>query len=118
MEKVPGVISLLAGKPNPSTFPISNLQVTVRSPPDSTGNVKEDKIDINGSLLAAGLQYGSTAGYEPLVEWIEGLQKFSHGRAKGEGWRVSMGSGSQDILYKVHLHPSLNYMHACNECMI
>lgn len=51
--------------------------------------------------LAAGLQYGSTAGYEPFVAWIESLQAYAHRRHKGEGWRVSVGSGAQDLLYKV-----------------
>ncbi|EJD07066.1 PLP-dependent transferase [Fomitiporia mediterranea MF3/22] len=96
LEKKPGVISLLAGKPNPETFPISNLQVTVRNPTDGS----ETKLDISGSDISAGLQYGSTAGYEPLVEWVEGLQAYSHRRMRDEGWRISIGSGSQDLLYK------------------
>ena len=51
--------------------------------------------------MAAALQYGSTGGYEPLVAWIESLQTLTHGRTKGEGWAISIGSGSQDLLYKV-----------------
>ena len=105
LEKKPGVISLLAGKPNPSTFPISNIQITVRAPPDADGNTSESqedtKLDIAGDRLAAGLQYGSTSGWEALVEWVEGLQTYAHGRRKDDAWRVSMGSGSQDLLFKV-----------------
>ncbi|KAL5486261.1 hypothetical protein ACEPAI_7307 [Sanghuangporus weigelae] len=101
LEKVPGVISLLAGKPNPETFPISSMQITVRAPPeDGTSSPMEKTLDISGSRMAAGLQYGSTTGYEPLVAWWEGLQTRTHGRTKGEGWQVSVGSGSQDLLYK------------------
>ena len=44
---------------------------------------------IEGDDLAAGLQYGDTTGFNPFVEWIRGLQGFSHGREKGDGWRVS-----------------------------
>ena len=106
LEKKPGVISLLAGKPNPATFPISDLNVTVRSPPSvnpdgSTKPLEEQKLAISGERLAAGLQYGSTAGYEPFIEWLEGLQRFEHGRVKKDAWSVSIGCGSQDLIYKV-----------------
>ena len=103
LEKKPGVISLLAGTPNPSTFPITNIQVTVRSPPDADGVVSQEEqtLDISGEPLAAGLQYASTAGWEPFLAWIEGLQRFAHGRAKTDDWSVCVGSGSQDLLYKV-----------------
>lgn len=50
-----------------------------------------------------GLQYGDTAGIKPLREWLYGLQEFSHGRKEGEGWSVSVGSGSQDLIYKVRI---------------
>ncbi|KAH8112713.1 PLP-dependent transferase [Phellopilus nigrolimitatus] len=108
LERRPGVISLLAGKPNPVTFPITNLQVTVRAPSWGTSSTPEETtLDISKESLAAGLQYGSTAGLEPLVSWVEGLQEYSHGRKQGEGWRVSMGSGSQDLLYKA-FHALIN----------
>lgn len=100
LEKIPGVISLLAGKPNPDTFPITSLQVTVRSP-DSSSKQDESHLEISGNDLAEGLQYGGTGGLEPLVNWFEGLQEHVHGRTRRDGWRVSMGSGSQDLLYKV-----------------
>ena len=104
LEKVPGVISLLAGKPNPETFPISSFQVTVRVPHEGGSLVsipEERKLEISDSRMADALQYGPTSGYEPLIAWLEGLQARVHGRTKGEGWRISIGSGSQDLLYKV-----------------
>lgn len=91
------MISLLAGKPNPDTFPIASLKATVRSPDGSS----TEEVEIPQERLAAGLQYGSTAGYEPFVAWIEGLQTYAHQRNKGEGWRVSIGGGSTDLIYKV-----------------
>ena len=105
LEKKPGVISLLAGKPNPATFPITNIEVTVRAPPDADGSnsTADETLDISGPRLAAGLQYGPTAGYEPFLQWIEGLQKHAHGRTKTEEWSVTVGAGSQDLLYKVRL---------------
>ena len=100
LEKAPGVISLLAGKPNPDLFPITSVQITVRSAADDAG-APALPITLGNKELAAGLQYGDTAGYQPLIDWLVGLQTFAHGRKIGEGWRISMGAGSQDSLYKV-----------------
>ncbi|KAF4613657.1 hypothetical protein D9613_007469 [Agrocybe pediades] len=97
LEKVPGVISLLAGKPNASTFPFTSLSFSARSPTDPT---QESTLTIDGAELEAGLQYGDTAGFKPLLDWIFGLQDALHGRRRGEGWKVSMGGGSQDLIYK------------------
>ncbi|KAF4614087.1 hypothetical protein D9613_007471 [Agrocybe pediades] len=97
LEKTPGVISLLAGKPNASTFPFTSLSFSARSPTDPT---QESTLTIDGAELEAGLQYGDTAGLKPLLDWIFGLQEVFHGRRRGEGWRISMGSGSQDLIYK------------------
>ena len=30
-----------------------------------------------------------------------GLQERSHGRKSGEGWRLTIGNGSQDLIFKV-----------------
>ncbi|KAF4613658.1 hypothetical protein D9613_007468 [Agrocybe pediades] len=97
LEKTPGVISLLFGKPNASTFPFTSLSFSARSPADPT---HESTLTIDGAELEAGLQYGDTAGFKPLLDWIFGLQEAFHGRRRGEGWRISMGSGSQDLIYK------------------
>lgn len=102
MEKTPGLISLLAGKPNPSTFPFNSLTFTAKSP----SNPQEElKLTVEGDDLAQGLQYGDTAGLKPLLDWIGGLQEVNHGRKGNEGWRISIGCGSQDLIYKVrHLN--------------
>jgi len=92
------VISLLAGKPNASTFPFTSISFAARSPTDPT---QETNLKIEGSELETSLQYGDTAGYKPLLDWIFGLQEVFHGRKRGEGWRISMGAGSQDLIYKV-----------------
>ncbi|KAL1949549.1 hypothetical protein VTO73DRAFT_8430 [Trametes versicolor] len=97
LETRPGMISLLAGKPNAATFPLTSVQITARSPTDPQ---KELTTDITGAALAEGLQYGPTAGLPSMIEWIYGLQEREHGRKKGEGWRVSVGAGSQDVLHK------------------
>lgn len=100
LEKVPGVISLLAGKPNASTFPFTSLSFNARSP---NNDGAERVINLNETDLAQGLQYGDTAGLKDLLEWIFHLQELNHGRQKEEGWRVSIGSGSQDLIFKVGL---------------
>lgn len=104
LEKKPGVISLLAGKPNPDTFPFTSLSFTARSPDDPA---KEDSYTISGAALSQGLQYSDTSGLPQLIDWLTGLQEVSHGRKKGEGWRLSVGSGSQDVIYKA-FHALLN----------
>lgn len=91
------MISMLAGKPNPSLFPITSLSVTVRSP--LTG--EESVLPITGKTLGDALQYGPTSGEPALVQWFKGLQQLSHHRAQSADWEVTVGSGSQDLLYKV-----------------
>lgn len=91
------MISLLAGKPNASTFPLTSIQLKVRSPTDPN---EETVTEVSGEALAEGLQYGPTAGIPSLIDWVYGLQEHEHGRKTGEGWRVSIGSGSQDVIYK------------------
>ena len=98
LENKPGLISMLVGKPNSSTFPFTSIQLTARSPTDPT---KEQILTIGQNELEAALQYGPTAGIPSLLGWIWGLQEYSHGRKRGEGWRPSVGAGSQDVIYKV-----------------
>ncbi|OBZ66161.1 Kynurenine/alpha-aminoadipate aminotransferase, mitochondrial [Grifola frondosa] len=97
LEQRPGVISLLAGKPNAETFPITALQYTISDPAGSSAGTT---IALSPEDLAVGLQYNHTAGLPELVEWVYGLQEDVHGRRKGEGWRVSIGVGSSDLIYK------------------
>lgn len=98
LEQTPGLISLLAGKPHSSTFPITSLTFTLRDPIDPS---VETPIHLTQAELDEGLQYGPTTGIPPLTEWVYGLQKAAHGRDKGEGWSVTIGNGAQDLIYKV-----------------
>ncbi|PBL03353.1 PLP-dependent transferase [Armillaria gallica] len=97
LEATPGIISLLAGKPNAATFPFTSLSFTARSPIDPSRDVP---VELSQAELAKGLQYGETAGIPQLRDWLTGLQENIHGRRQGEGWRLSVGSGSQDLIYK------------------
>ncbi|KAF5335652.1 hypothetical protein D9757_015419 [Collybiopsis confluens] len=107
LEKTPNVISLLAGKPNASTFPFTSLSFTATDPTSEDGSGSETTINIPRDVLAPGLQYSDTAGMPPLLGWLTGLQERVHGRRHGreggegeEGWRISMGTGSQDLIFK------------------
>lgn len=86
------MVSLLAGKPNPATFPFDSLSVALKpiipSDPVTT-------LVVEGNALTEGLQYGPTAGLGGLVKWLEELQVLRHKREKEPSWRLSVGSGSQ-----------------------
>ncbi|KAJ7157622.1 TdiD protein [Mycena crocata] len=103
LEATPGIISLLAGKPNPSSFPFTSFSFTARAPPlevQGAAEVEDIALKIEGAELAAALQYGPTGGMAPLVDWLYSLQHTVHGRGRREGWTLSIGSGSQDLLSK------------------
>ena len=113
------MISLLAGKPNPSSFPFTSITFTAKAPPSendssATSSSPDLTISLTPSALAEGLQYGPTAGIPSLLDWVTVLQEKVHERKFSKiisdedggdgGWRVSIGSGSQDLLYKVNVY--------------
>ncbi|KAL0576837.1 hypothetical protein V5O48_005134 [Marasmius crinis-equi] len=109
LEKTPNLISLLAGKPNASTFPFTSFSFTARGPTEDpsllgpAGGPRDTDVNvtIDPEDLAMGLQYTDTAGIPGLLSWLGGLQEKMHGRkTSGEGWRISVGAGSQDLIYK------------------
>uniref|UniRef100_A0A0W0EUN6 Aminotransferase class I/classII large domain-containing protein n=1 Tax=Moniliophthora roreri TaxID=221103 RepID=A0A0W0EUN6_MONRR len=119
LERVPGVISLLAGKPNPTTFPIAGISLTVRDPRSAIKDKKSESDDsadlaevkLDKATLEEGLQYAEEAGVRSLMNWFCGLQERVHGRRctlydeggvdeAGEGWKMTIGVGSQDMIYK------------------
>lgn len=107
-ELIPGMLSLLAGKPNPDTFPFESITLNVK-PQAEAGPTQ---LTITGDDLNTALQYGSTSGIPKLVQWITELQIHMHKReavtptSKLNGvagrtpWRVTTGNGSQDLLNK------------------
>ena len=100
MEDTPGLISLLAGKPNPETFPFTSLSFTAKSP---LADDQDVALTLDQEDLAEGLQYTATAGLPRLLDWLRGLQERQHGRCKDEGWDVAVGIGAQDLISKVNL---------------
>jgi tryptophan aminotransferase len=98
LENRPGMISMLAGKPNPGTFPFTNISFTSKDPYDRS---KTTTLSLDGDLLDESLQYGATSGLPRFVDWLTGLQEREHGRNSAEGgWGVSVGTGSQDLINK------------------
>jgi DNA-binding transcriptional MocR family regulator len=97
LEQTPGVISLLAGKPNDAMFPFTSVQFTVSRPDNS----EQMLLKVDDDLLSMGLQYAPTSGIPPMIEWLTEFQGQEHGRRRQEGWRISVTAGSQDAIYKV-----------------
>ncbi|KWU46792.1 PLP-dependent transferase [Rhodotorula sp. JG-1b] len=97
LEKRPGMVSFLAGKPNADTFPFSAIRVDLK--PVVPGDPVET-LTIEADALSEGLQYGATAGLPSLNKWLENLQEMRHKRPKDGSWRLSLGSGSQDLINK------------------
>ena len=60
-----------------------------------------ENLTIEADTLSEGLQYGATAGLPSLNKWLENLQETRHKRPKDGSWRLSLGSGSQDLINKV-----------------
>ncbi|PWN42783.1 PLP-dependent transferase [Ceraceosorus guamensis] len=105
-ELIPGMLSFLAGKPNPSTFPIDAISINVKPTPGAPEQSTQ-QISVSGKDLEAGMNYGPTAGIKGLNDWLVAFQTRIHGRemvqeqAHGKvKWRVTVGNGSQDLLTK------------------
>jgi len=114
------MISLLLGKPNGSMFPFTSFTFKAKSPhsPETsdscTDGESEIELSIEGSELSEALQYHQTAGVQRLLDWLTRLQEVSHTGRKLEAgsvaasqgelpdprWRVSIGAGSQDLIFK------------------
>ena len=58
-------------------------------------------VSLSEQELARSLQYSGSKGIPDLLDWLIGLQEFSHGRKRGEGWDLTFGTGSSDLIYKV-----------------
>ncbi|KAI9454402.1 PLP-dependent transferase [Lactarius psammicola] len=106
LEQTPGVISLLAGKPNAALFPLTGVQFT--APRVDGSGAEEVELKVDDELLAMGLQYAATSGIPPMIEWLTDFQEREHGRRRvEEGWRISVTAGSQDAIYKA-VHALVN----------
>ncbi|KAJ7241335.1 pyridoxal phosphate-dependent transferase [Mycena haematopus] len=101
LESIPGMISLLAGRPNTSTFPFESI--TMKLKPTLAGMPTDESlftIHLENDELNEALQYGMTAGVSRFINWLEKFQSHVHKRAPDDSWNVIVGAGSQDLMYK------------------
>ncbi|KIY66406.1 TdiD protein [Cylindrobasidium torrendii FP15055 ss-10] len=104
VEALPGMIPMLVGRPNPATYPFERVTLDVKSPyasgsttPDSQSDI--ETIDIVGDDLSEALQYSQSFGVPALNKWLFTLMQQEHGVSQADA-RVTIGAGSQDLLYK------------------
>ncbi|WVR08942.1 hypothetical protein IAU60_006001 [Kwoniella sp. DSM 27419] len=109
--EAPGIVSFvivtqLAGRPNPITFPFSSITLNLKAP---LGNpsLPVESITIDEDDLDVALQYSPSAGLPKLCKWINALQAHVHKRENDGSWATSFGSGSQDLMSKA-FHAMLN----------
>jgi tryptophan aminotransferase len=91
---------VLTGNPNPTVFPLAGVTITAREP-GILGDAPLTTLEITPEHVAVGLQYGAVAGWQPFIDWLAELQYRQHGRSIKEGWRLTVGLGSNDMIYKV-----------------
>ncbi|OJD14341.1 hypothetical protein AJ78_05306 [Emergomyces pasteurianus Ep9510] len=94
LESLPGMISLVAGKPDPETFPFAKISMSLKGS-DETIIVLEE------SLLKEALQYGLPGGNAELIQWFKGLQMRVHGLHEANDWDCCVGNGSQELIHRV-----------------
>ncbi|KAJ6552534.1 pyridoxal phosphate-dependent transferase [Mycena sp. CBHHK59/15] len=104
LENIPGMISLLAGRPNPSTFPFESITMKLKptlagTAPTTDGNDPFTLV-LESEELNEALQYGATAGVPRFIKWLESFQTHAHQRKPDESWAVTVGCGSQDLMHK------------------
>ncbi|KAJ7718459.1 pyridoxal phosphate-dependent transferase [Mycena metata] len=104
LESTPGIISLLAGRPNSSTFPFESitlkLKPTLAGLPPATAGADPFTLTIEGEDLNEALQYGMTPGAPRLLDWLTNFQTHVHKRVQDGSWKVNVGSGSQELIYR------------------
>lgn len=89
---------MLVGRPNPHTYPFESISMSVKSPYGADS--QSTKIELAGDDLFEALQYNQSWGLPSLVQWLTKLAQRLHAMAPNDGSRVSVGAGSQDLIYK------------------
>lgn len=107
MEKRPGMISLLAGKPNPDGFPFESITLQLKPTVELGKGPRGEPVSlkIEGEDMKRVLQYGSTSADPSFDAQLIQLVSHVHRRVRGNGqpdgdFAMTVGSGSQDLLYK------------------
>lgn len=109
LESTPGIISLLYGKPNQSTFPIGEISITLRPPsaPQPCSPTEEpvcETLTLRGNELAVGLQYCLTDGIPEFRSLLGEFQTLEHGViVDNVTAQLTVGNGGQDLIYKAFM---------------
>lgn len=101
-----------AGRPDPTTFPFEKITLALKAPLEgrlpsrdgvesNNGHGEGSEVVIEGQDLAQALQYGPTPGLAKLRDLLLDTQEQLHKRPKSD-WTVNVGSGTQDLMYKVN----------------
>jgi len=88
LMKMPGMVSLGSGMPNPTTFPFKTISAEL---------VDGSTINLSEKETAAALQYTLTSGLPELKDWLQKFQKIEHSPVYKD-WDICIGTGSQDVL--------------------
>ncbi|GAB5354133.1 hypothetical protein AAMO2058_000093600 [Amorphochlora amoebiformis] len=89
--KLPGMISLGGGLPNPEMFPFKSLEFTLE---DGTC------LALKSSEIQDAFQYSNTPGLPALLEFLTSLQSSEHDKKDNDEWSVCVTTGSQEALSK------------------
>jgi len=89
--KIPGMISLGGGLPNPELFPFKSMNFEV-----DDGSV----LSFTEGELKDALQYSNTPGLPALLEFLETLQAEEHKKPKTDEWSMCVQTGSQEGIAK------------------
>jgi hypothetical protein len=104
LMKLPGMISLAGGLPNPAMFPFKQI---------GFGLADGTRIELSPAELNDALQYCPTPGLPQAVQLIAELQQREHnppypysggngdGAKEEGGWSVSLATGSSDVMAQV-----------------
>ncbi|KAL0482674.1 2-aminoadipate aminotransferase [Acrasis kona] len=89
--KLPGMISLAGGLPNPLSFPFESC----------TFNLKDgSQISLDKAAMSIALQYSPSEGIADLYEVLKSHQIEKHSLVDRQDWNIIITSGSQDALTK------------------
>ena len=101
LERRPGMISMLAGQPNPSGFPFASISASLHP----VGTEAPVQLVVEGARLEEALRYTMSPGLDSLLSAYARTITHVHGRAIDDGspagdFALSCGNGSQDLLTK------------------
>ncbi|KAI9141627.1 kynurenine/alpha-aminoadipate aminotransferase [Paraphysoderma sedebokerense] len=89
LMKIPGMISLAGGLPNPDTFPVEGVTIKLKS--GKTVELTKEEV---GEML----QYGPTSGHPILHNFLTQLTQQTH--TPPSPFQLHIGNGSQDLISK------------------